>query len=364
MAVNDDKDASAGSGRDLAGQTFLVTGGSGFFGDFFIGQVLQRGARVVNVDIVDSVREDAALTNLRVDIRDRAALATAFGSAPRIDTVFHFAALLAHGDITEADMLSVNVQGTRNVLDLCVEHGVQRLVFTSTNCLWGGPVGHAIDESLPAQPCEAYGEAKLKAEEILLADKRVVCAVIRTPTIIQAGRLGLLAILFEFIDEGRKVWAVGGGSNRYQFIAARDLTEAALLARCIDKTELFNVGSDAVPTLRETYECVIRHAGTKARVANLPTWLALPAMRLTHALHISPLGPYHRRMIAEDFEFDTSKAKRMLGWRPTLGNNEILAEAFEYYRANKLAIQARSGASAHRSATPMGGAIRLLKWLS
>jgi UDP-glucose 4-epimerase len=241
---------------------------------------------------------------------------------------------------------------------------VPRLVFTSTNCLWGGPVGHAIDESLMAQPCEAYGEAKLSAEKVLLADSRVICAIIRTPTIIQAGRLGLLAILFEFIDEGRKVWAVGGGRNRYQFIAARDLAEAALLARHIDKTDVFNVGSDAVPSLRETYEYVIRRAGTLARVATLPSWLALPAMHLTHALRISPLGPYHRRMIAEDFEFNTAKARRVLGWRPTLGNNDILAEAFEYYRSNKQDIQSRSGASAHRSATPMGAAIRLLKWLS
>lgn len=350
--------------QDLDGFCCLVTGGSGFFGDFFVGQVLARGARVINVDIVSSVREHDRLTNLRVDIRDQTALAAAFRSAPRIDTVFHFAALLAHGDITEADMLSVNVQGTQNVLDLCAEHGVSRLVFTSTNCLWGGPVGHAIDETLLAKPCEAYCEAKLKAEQVLLSETRVVCAIIRTPTIIQAGRLGLLAILFEFIDEGRKVWAVGGGSNRYQFIAARDLAEAALLARKIDKTEIFNVGSEGVPTLRETYQYVIRRSGTSARVATLPTWLALPLMRLTHALHISPLGPYHRRMIAEDFEFDTTKARRVLGWRPTLGNNEILAEAFEYYRSHKLDIETRSGASAHRSATPMGAAIRFLKWLS
>lgn len=349
---------------DLEGFTCLVTGGSGFFGDFFIGVVLSRGAHVINVDIVDSERRHERLVHIKADIRDQVQLKQAFSAAPRIDTVFHFAALLAHGDITDQAMWEVNVTGTQHVLNACAERGVTRLVFTSTNCLWGGPTGHPISETLPAQPCEAYGEAKLKAEALLLAERRLVCSIIRTPTIIQAGRLGLLAILFEFIDEGRKVWAVDGGQNRYQFIAARDLAEAALLARQVERTEIFNVGSEAVPTLRETYEYVIRRAGTGARVATLPAWLALPLMRLTHALHISPLGPYHRRMIAENFEFDAAKARAMLGWRPTMGNNEILAEAFDYYRSNKLAIQSRRGASAHRSATPMGGAIRLLKWLS
>jgi UDP-glucose 4-epimerase len=81
--------------RDLAGQTFLVTGGAGFFGDFFIGQVLRRGASVLSVDIVEGVREHDRLRNLRVDIRDRAALAAVFDSQPQIHAVFHFAALLA-----------------------------------------------------------------------------------------------------------------------------------------------------------------------------------------------------------------------------------------------------------------------------
>lgn len=68
--------------QDLDGFCCLVTGGSGFFGDFFVGQVLARGARVINVDIVSSVREHDRLTNLRVDIRDQTALAAAFRSAP------------------------------------------------------------------------------------------------------------------------------------------------------------------------------------------------------------------------------------------------------------------------------------------
>lgn len=351
------------NGAILQGQRFLVTGGSGFFGDYFIGQALAQGAEIVNVDVVPSERRDPKLDNRLVDIRNMSALQEVLASSGKVDAIFHFAALLAHGEITVADMHSVNIDGTKNLLECCRKFAVPRLVFTSTNCLWGEPLGRAIDENEPPRPCEEYGRAKLAAEEVLLAAKDVVCAIVRTPTIIQAGRLGLLAILFEFIDEGRKVWVVGDGSNRYQFIAAQDLACACLLARGIEKTEIFSVGSDQVPTLRETYEFVIRTAGSKSKVAKFPKWIAVPAMKLAHLLHISPLGPYHWRMIAESFAFDTSKAKRLLGWAPTLGNNEILLEGYLYYRNQKQEIASRQNASAHRKATPMG-AIKLLKWLS
>ncbi len=82
-----------------------------------------------------------------------------------------------------------------------------------------------------------------------------------------SGRLGLLSILFEFIDEGRKVWTVGGGANRYQFIYAQDLADACLKAATHPRSDLFNIGSDNVKTMAETYRYVIEQANTGARVA-------------------------------------------------------------------------------------------------
>lgn len=348
---------------DLSGKTYLVTGGSGFFGDFFVGLALDRGASIVNVDIVPSDRAHERLRNHQVDIRNFPGLDRVFDEIGSVDAVFHFAALLAHGDISVDDMYSVNVEGTRNLLTCCRTHGIRNLVFTSTNCLWGEPLPYPITETEPPRPCEDYGRAKLAAENVIDSEDEVICAVIRTPTIIQAGRLGLLAILFEFIDEGRKLWVVGDGSNRYQFIAAHDLAEACLLASHIPISDTFNVGSDEVPSLGETYEFVIRAARSSSRLARFPKWLAIPFMRLAHALHVSPLGPYHWKMIAENFRFDTSKAKTQLGWYPTLGNNDILLEAYLYYRKEKEAIKRRTNASAHRKATPMG-IIKLLKWFS
>ena len=216
---------------------------------------------------------------------------------------------------------------------------------------------------MPA-PCEIYGSSKWEGEKILAEYAGAFATtIIRSPTILDEGRLGLLAILFAFIDEGRRVWLVGKGENRYQFIYAKDLIEAMLLAWRRGASGTFGIGSDDVGTMRDTFEHVIAQAGTGARTARLPKTATLLAMRAAHALRISPLGPYHYRMIAADFVFDTSKIKTTLDWAPTLTNRDMLLSAYRYYAAHRAEIVSRRDVSMHRQAADMG-VIRLLKWVS
>jgi nucleoside-diphosphate-sugar epimerase len=266
--------------------------------------------------------------------------------------------------VDENDLWTSNVDGTRNLAEACREAGVRKLVFISTNCLWASNLGRPVREDDPPAPIETYGRSKLAAEQ-LLADysKSLQVVILRCPTIIDSGRLGLLAILFEFIQEGKKVWVVGDGSNRYQFIYAQDLATACILGMQYDGSGIFHVGSDNVRPLREIYQAVIDAAHSRSRVASLPEGPAIAAMRLAHTLKISPLGPYHYRMIAEDFAFDTTKIRQTLGWRPTLSNEEMLIRAFNYYAAQREEIHARKNVSAHSKPAAMG-AIRVLKWLS
>jgi nucleoside-diphosphate-sugar epimerase len=221
-----------------------------------------------------------------------------------------------------------------------------------------------VREDDPPRPAEIYGRSKREAEKILAEfSSSFRTIVIRTPTIMDSGRLGLLAILYEFIFEGRRVWVVGDGGNRYQFVYAGDLADACCRGFQSDISGTFNVGSDNVKTLREVYQFVIDRAKTGARVASLPKPLVLPAMKILYRLGLSPLGPYQYKMIAEDFEFDTSKIRSALGWRPTLTNEEMLWKAYEYYAAHRDEILRRRDVSAHKQAAKMG-AIALLKRIS
>jgi len=342
----------------------LVTGGSGFFGSILKNRLLSEGFRVVNLDLVADPDQHPQLKSVRGDIRD-ASLVDALFAEEKFDAVMHCAAMLAHEKIADSELWTSNVDGTRTLAEAARRTGVKAFVFTSTNCLWAHNLGRPVREDDPPAPVELYGRSKLAAEEVLRQyQDDLPIITIRCPTIIDTGRLGLLAILFEFIDEGRTVWVVGDGSNRYQFIYAQDLATACLQAIDYARTDIFHIGSDNVPSLRAVYQTVIDAAGTGSRIRQLPGGPTIALMKLAHTLGISPLGPYHYRMIAEDFLFDTRHIRQQMDWRPTLTNQDMMIKAYQYYSKCRTEIDARAGeVSAHSRPAAMG-VIRLLKWIS
>jgi nucleoside-diphosphate-sugar epimerase len=341
----------------------LLTGGSGFFGGILKRRLLAEGYACTNIDLVPDADSHPNLTSIQGDIRDTARLQQVF-SGQTFAAVFHCAAQLAHDAIDDNLLWTSNVDGTRNLAEAAKQLAVKKFIFISSNCLWASDLGHDVTEDEPPNPIELYGRSKLAAEQVL-ADytNDLDIITLRCPTIIDSGRLGLLAILFEFIDDGKKVWVVGDGGNRYQFIYAQDLATACLQSLSYTGSNLFHIGSDNVVSLRKVYEAVIRAAGSRSRVASLPKGPTIAAMQLAHKLNLSPLGPYHYRMIAESFVFDTTRIRTQLGWTPTLTNEEMMIRAYQYYAENRKEIHARTEVSAHSRPTSMG-IIRMLKWLS
>ena len=343
----------------------LVTGSSGFFGGILKRRLLREGHTVVNIDLEPDEDHLDGLVSIRGDLRNAELVKRTFAEH-RFDAVYHIAAQLAHGMKMDEHLLwTSNVDATQLLAETARSAGVRPFVFISSNCLWAANLGHPVNEErdIPA-PIELYGRSKLAGEQILqqfTSDLNVV--ILRSPTIMDAGRLGLLAILYEFIDDHKTVWVVGKGDNRYQFVYADDLATACIQSAAYGKSDLFHIGSDNVKSMREVYEAVIRAAASRSRVRSLPKQLTIAAMKLAHDLHVSPLGPYHYKMIAESFVFDTSRIKERLGWQPTLVNEEMLLRAYDYYSKHRSEIANRTDVSEHRKPAPMG-VIRLLKWVS
>lgn len=342
---------------------YLVTGGAGFVGTLLVRKLLDEGHQVTSIDLLESEVEHPRLDNVVGDIRDRAALDAIYAKAAP-DAVFHCAALLAHGSITEEELMSHNAHGTRVLAEATADAGVPKLVYLSSNCLWGHGFDKPVDESEQPEPCEPYGVSKWEGEKILAGfGNRFESVAIRCPTIIDEGRLGLLAILFEFISDDNRIPLVGKGDNKYQFIYAADLLDAMVRAAHCEGSHVFGIGSDNVPSMAGAFQHVIDGSNSKSRLFPLPKSPMILAMKIAHFLRISPLGPYHYRMIASSFVFNTDAIKRELGWKPSLTNGEMLLKAYRYYHANRAEIEGRKDVSAHKQATKMG-VIRVLKAFS
>jgi nucleoside-diphosphate-sugar epimerase len=240
---------------------------------------------------------------------------------------------------------------------------VAKVVHTSTSAVFGIPDENPVDESSPRRPLEAYGRAKLEAEvlcrEAAAAGQDVT--IIRPRTILGHGRLGIMAILFEFVAEGAPVYVLGSGHNRYQLVHADDLARACLLAGERPGPATYNVGATEFGTMRETLQALVDHAATGSRVRSLPLAPARTAMRLLGGAGLVPFAPYHWLLYGESLWFDTARARSELGWEATRSNASMVIESYEWFLAHRDELAASKG-SHHQSPTRLG-ALKLLKRL-
>jgi nucleoside-diphosphate-sugar epimerase len=160
--------------------------------------------------------------------------------------------------------------------------------------------------------------------------------------------------LFEWIREGYNVPVLGRGDNVYQFVHADDLADACLLAAGRSGSAIYNCGAAQFGTMRETLESLCRHAKTGSRVRRVPMLPAVGFMKLTSALGLSPLGPYHALMYGRSMWFDIAKAQRELSWQPRHSNEAMFIQSYEWYLANRDRVLRAGGASHHRSAVKQG----------
>jgi UDP-glucose 4-epimerase len=155
----------------------LVTGGAGYIGSHACVELVERGHEVVAVDnLVNSSAEAIARVSaiagrdveLRVlDLLDRRALDDVF-AAHAFDAVIHFAALKAVAESVEQPLRYYhnNVTGTVQLLEAMQEHGVRRLIFSSSATVYGEPARVPVTEDMPLGPTNPYGKTKHAIEEM------------------------------------------------------------------------------------------------------------------------------------------------------------------------------------------------------
>lgn len=332
-------------------RSYLVTGGSGYFGSLLLEKLRPLHARR-SFDLVDDPGRPPGVEFIQGDIRDYDAIASACRG---VDVIHHNVAgipLSKDPDFIE----TVNLQGTDNLLRAAREAGVKKVIYTSSSAIYGIADTNPIVEDTPANPGELYGRAKAGAEAICrrYAAEGLDVTVIRPRTIMGYGRLGIFQILFEWVRTGYNVPVLDRGDNIYQFVHADDLADACIRAGERPGPTTYNIGADGYGTMREVLEALCRHAGTGSKVVGVPMAPALLGMKLTSAVRMSPLAPYHILVYGHSLYFDVTKAKSELGWEPKYSNDEMFIHSYEWYLANRERVLAMTGGSHNRTAIKQG----------
>lgn len=338
----------------------LVTGGSGYFGSLLVDRLLADGDAVRTLDVnapEDHVRDIDFVSG---DIRDDDAVRRACAD---VDVVYHCVAQVPLARDREL-FRTVNVDGTRNLLAGARVAGVDKVVYTSSSAVFGVPRANPVTESTTPRPLEAYGGAKLEGEALCASAVRggLDVTIIRPRTILGHGRLGIMAILFDWVADGSSVYVFGRGDNRYQFVHADDLADACVRAAGRPGPSVYNIGAAEFGTMRESLEALVAAAGTGSRVRSLPTHGAALAMRGLASLGLAPFAPYHWLLYGESLWFDITAARTDLSWSPKWSNEAMLIDSYRWFLAHRDEL-ATGGRSHHRSPVPQR-ALRLLKRVS
>ncbi|MBN2908315.1 UDP-glucose 4-epimerase GalE [Polycladomyces sp. WAk] len=148
----------------------LVTGGAGYIGSHTVSELLDHGEEVIVLDNLEKGHREAVLapTFIHGDVRDRDLLDRIFRRYD-VEAVVHFAAYSLVGDSMKDPLAYYdnNVAAAQILLTKMIEHGVKRIVFSSTAATYGEPRQIPIQETDPTEPTNAYGETKLAIEKMM-----------------------------------------------------------------------------------------------------------------------------------------------------------------------------------------------------
>ncbi|MHB0959879.1 MAG: NAD-dependent epimerase/dehydratase family protein [Pirellulaceae bacterium] len=328
----------------------LVTGAGGFLGRYIAEQLLARGDQVRGL----ARKSYAALETLGVesvqgDIRDAGTVREAVRG---MDVVFHTAAVADIWGPWE-HFYSINVQGTRNVLDACQRQAVRKLVFTSSpSVTFDGVDQCGVDETAPYPQrwlCH-YPHTKALAEQAVLAANgqqgTLTCAL--RPHLIWGPRDGhLIPRLIDRAQRGR-LRQVGNGKNRVDVVYVENAAQAHLQAADALEADSPVAGSVYFISQGEPVYCwewinaILELAGlppVRRRISATAAWRVGGALEAIFGLLRIAREPMMTRFLAAQLAtshyFTIDRARRDFGYQPTISTEEGMRRLGQWLVAHR-----------------------------
>ena len=261
---------------DTDGKKLVVIGGAGLIGSHTVDRLLQEDVREIVIydnfcrgthGNLEEALKDPRLRIFEIggDICQSDILAEALKGA---DGVFHFAALwLLQCHEFPRSAFDVNIRGTFNVIEACVQQGVKRLVYSSSASVYGDAVEEPMTEDHPFNNTNFYGATKIAGEQMCRAFHHrygLNYAGLRYMNVYgprqdyRGAYIAVIMKILDAIDEGKPPTIYGDGSQAYDFVYVGDCAQAnvlAMKAKTVDR--FYNIGTGVRTSIKELVDTVI-----------------------------------------------------------------------------------------------------------
>ncbi len=324
---------------DSSLEPVLVTGAGGFVGGYLV-RYLHHNGIPVRAMVRDKNRaSDLAEIGIEVveaDLCNHASLETAVQGCK---SVLHIAAIFRQAGLPDEDYYKANVEGTRALLDFSIKHGIKKFIHCSTVGVHSHIENPPGDENTPYKPADIYQTTKMEGEKVALEyfrSGKIQGSVIRPAMIYGPGDMRTLK-LFKGISKHRFFY-VGKGEVNVHFIDVRDLVRAFVLAlyNTTSNGEVFIISGRESVSLKTLVTKISSMIGVSAPRIHVPVVPLQILGDICEAVctpfKINP--PIYRRRVdffTKNRNFDSSKAERMLGFKPTLTLDQELREIIDWY---------------------------------
>ena len=319
---------------------YLITGGAGFVGSHLADALVGRGDSVVVLDDLSTgvsgnlagVSGSPLFKYVSGSILDEALVEELVGS---VDHVLHLAAAVGVFNIVDRPLesLTTNVRGTENVLAACKKHG-KPVLITSSSEIYGknssGPLNEESDRIIgsPLKSRWSYSAAKGLDESLgyfYFSEFGLPVRLVRLFNTVgprQVGNYGMVVPRFVSAAlDGADLVVYGDGKQSRCFAHVADVVAALLLV--IDSKDavgqVFNIGNDREISIMELAQLVIAKTGSSSAIVSKSYYDAYGA----------GFEDMSRRVP------DILKIKRVLGWSPKLGLEEIITDIATHLKSSK-----------------------------
>ena len=319
----------------------LVTGGTGFTGKVLVKRMLDKGHDVVALDHKEGHKTDELRRyGAEVVIGSVTDKNVVEKCVDGVEVIHHLAAAFREMNVPNSYYREVNVEGTRNVLEAAYQQKVRKLIYCSTCGVHGNIDNPPADEDAPIQPADYYQQTKYEAEPIVTRylEKGMKTVILRPAAIYGPGDPERFLMIFKRVAKG--VFPMfGDGRTYYHPLYVDNLVDAFMLAMEGDRGngEAYLIADEEYFEIEELVKRVAKATDIEVKVPHYPIFPLIVAGHICEKIYkpfgiVPPIFPRRVDWYRQNRAFKIDKAKRDLGYQPTVGFDEGLKRTAEWYK--------------------------------